>query len=104
MKSWYHIWPLLAAPFLIFFLLGFFPFVREAFLNHTMIPFLPYSVSVDLVGWYQEADMFQEYLLHLLISINCGILVYPIFFLIGSLYININNAIALSKIKSFNKQ
>ncbi len=104
MKSWYHIWPLLLVPFLIFFLLGFFPFIREAFLNHALISFLPYSISVDLVDWYQGASVLQEYFLHLLISFNCGILVYPIFFLIGSLYINVNNAIAISKIKSFNKQ
>ncbi len=103
MRSWYHIWPVLLIPFLIFFLLGFFPFIREAFLNRTMVQFLPYSISVDVVNWYQGASVLQEYLLHFLISINCGVLVYPIFFAIGSLYISVNNAIAISKIKSFNK-
>lgn len=104
MKSWFHIWPLLAFPYVIFIAVGGIAFIREGFLNRVMIPFLPYDIASDLVNWYQSANFFQEFSLHILISINCGTLVYPLFFIIGSLYIKINNVIAVSKIKSFNNQ
>ncbi len=104
MITWFQVWPLLLFPYVITFIAGLYPFVREYLLNHLLIPLVPYDLAVDLVDWYSTASVAKELLLHLIISLNIGTLLYPLFYLVGLLFININNGIIKAKITSLNQQ
>ncbi len=103
MITWHRVWPLLLLPYVLIFLIGLFPFIREGMLNHILIPVLPYQAAVDLVNWYRGASQLDELLLHLVLSLNLGTLLYPSFYLIGALFIFITNSIAKAQINSLNQ-
>ena len=104
MITWFQVWPLLLFPYIIAFVVGLFPFVRESALNYLLIPILPYDLSTHLVDWYGTATLMDELAIHLLISINLGTAIYPVFYLIGYLFITVTNSIARSQITSLNNR
>ena len=103
MITWHRVWPLLLLPYVLVFLIGLLPFIREAMLNHILIPVLPYQAAVDLVDWYRNASQPQELLVHLVLCLNLGTLFYPLFYLAGTVFIRITNSIAKSQINSLNQ-
>ena len=103
MITWFRVWPLLLLPYVLTFLVGLFPFIREGMLNHILIPVLPYRTAVDLVAWYRSASQLDELLLHLILCLNLGTLLYPLFYLTGTVFIRITNSIAKSQINSLNQ-
>lgn len=104
MITWFQVWPLLLMPYLISFAVGLFPYVREFVLNNLLIPLLPYDLAVNLVDWYSTASVLEELSLHFIISVNIGTLVYPLFYLIGHLFIALTNNMARSQITSLNQR
>lgn len=99
MLTWFRLWPLLVLPAFILLLLTSLPIfeirsrllggglVREWLLNHALLPVLPLAQAEQLIVWFANASVIQEWLLSLLIIINInGILLFPLYF-IGQLII-----------------
>jgi len=98
MITWFSLWPFMSIPFLFPFLLGILPvfnvgnheiggpLVRQYCINQ-VASLIPHDIAVVLVNWFNQASYFQEILLHGVISLNIGLLFYPLFFAIGTLVI-----------------
>jgi len=87
MTSWIRLWPLVLMPYLVLLGTGllpvstFFgrpwggPIVREWFLNEGLLSLLSPAMGWQLVRWYEQAELWQEILLHALISLNIYVFV-----------------------------
>ena len=98
MLTWITLWPFMSLPFLFPFLLGILPtftlagkelggpFVRQYLVNK-VAAVLPYDLAVQLVNWFTQASVAEELLLHALMSLNIGLLFYPLFYALGIFFI-----------------
>lgn len=99
MLTWFRLWPLLALPvFLLSLLISLpmfevrhqllgGPLVRQWLLNHSLLPLLPEQPTAQIIYWFSQASVLQEWLLAFLIALNINaILLLPLFF-IGQLII-----------------
>jgi hypothetical protein len=99
MLTWFRLWPLLALPVLLLFLLISLPMfevrhqllggplVRQWLLNHGLLPLLPDTQAQQVIQWFSGASVLQEWLLTFLIALNINaLLLLPLFF-VGQLII-----------------
>ena len=102
MLTWFRLWPLLALPIFLLSLLISLPMfevrhqllggglVRQWLLNHGLLPLLPDVQTQQIIGWFSQASVLQEWLLAFLIALNINaILLLPLFF-VGQLVIKIS--------------
>ena len=94
MLTWMTLWPFMAIPFVLPFLLGILPMfsiagqelggplLRQSLVNG-LAALLPYEPAVLLVAWFTHASLSQELILHALICLNLGLVVYPLFYAMG---------------------
>ena len=93
MLTWFRLWPLLALPVFLLSLvisLPMFelrhhllggPLARQWLLNHSVLPFLPEVQTEQLIHWFSQASLLQEWLLAFLIALNINaVLLLPLFF------------------------
>jgi len=100
MLTWFRLWPLLALPVFLLSLLISLPMfevrhqflggglVRQWLLNHGLLPILPEQQTEQMIHWFSQASVVQEWLLAFLIALNInGLLLLPLFF-VGQLIIH----------------
>lgn len=93
MLTWFRLWPLLALPVFLLSLLISLPMfelrhhllggglVRQWLLNHSVLPFLPEGQTEQIIHWFAQASLLQEWLLAFLIVLNINaVLLLPLFF------------------------
>ncbi len=99
MLTWFRLWPLLALPVFLFSLLISLPMfevrqqllggglVRQWLLNHGLVPLLPDQQTAQIIHWFAQASVLQEWSLAFLIALNINaLLLLPLFF-VGQLII-----------------
>ncbi len=98
MLTWFSLWPFMTLPFLLSFVLGILPslsvgggevggaLVRQYGVNQ-LAALMPHDFSMVLIDWFNQASYVEELVLHGVISLNIGLLFYPLFFGLGSLAI-----------------
>lgn len=103
MISWVAALPWLALPSVLFFVAGLLPnvslygqqvgggLVRQWFINHVLLPYLPRQDAAALLDWYMHTDVFGELLLHGLIGLNFNALILPFLYMVFSGFIAVNN-------------
>ncbi len=92
MLTWFRLWPLLALPIFLLSLLISLPLfevrrqllggglVRQWLLNHGLLPLLPEQQAQQIIHWFAQASVLQEWLLAFLIALNInGLLLLPLF-------------------------
>jgi hypothetical protein len=102
MLTWIRLWVICPAPFVPLFLVGCFPsfelmgktvhggIIRQTFVNYVALPVMPQDWAVQLVAWFEQANYFQELLLHLIISVDLTLVLLPLMFLIGQVLISVS--------------
>ena len=70
-------------------LLGGGPF-REYLLNHIIVPVLPNDAAISLVQWFAHANVWQEWLLSLLIVVNINGVLLPLLYGLGEVLITVS--------------
>jgi len=99
MLTWFRLWPLLALPVFLLSLLISLPMfevrhqllggglVRQWLLNHGLLPLLSEQQTEQIIHWFVQASMLQEWLLAFLIALNINALLLLPLFLVGQLII-----------------
>ena len=93
MLTWFRLWPLLLLPGFFMSLLISLPIfalrqhslggglIRQWLLNHCLLPLLPDMQTEQMIDWFSQASVLQEWLLAFLIVLNVNaLLLLPVFF------------------------
>lgn len=103
MITWLFMSPLLALPTVLLALLCAMPMLtfndrllgggplRQWLLNHVAVPILPSAQSAELVAWFQNASLMQEWFLSVLLAINLNAALLPVLYVIGAMVIRFSS-------------
>lgn len=102
MITWLRVWPILFFPPLIFFLLGCLPefqfmgavtgggVFRQWCANTLVLPLFSQDMALSIISWYEQSNLLNELLLHLLLTINLHALCLPLLYGFGVLIIKLS--------------
>lgn len=102
MLTWFRLWPLLALPSGLLAVLISLPMfeirgtvlggglVRQWLLNEMVLPLLPIEQAQQLVNWFVNASILQEWCLAMFVGININAVLLLPLYLIGQGFIHLS--------------
>ena len=116
MRTWFNIYPIYLLPFVVVFFPGLIPSfeavhfpvamgqsVRVFFLDHLVLPLLNAAAAWELASWYQHASFLKQVFLHFVVSLNMAVLLSPVLYIVGSVYLSVHNQWVLAQFSSKRK-